>query len=116
MNMERDSMQTAQATLDETRFTALVEKVQQVRHQIAKVIVGQEDVLEKLLMSIFAGGHCLMIGVPGLAKTLIVQTLSQALDLSFKRVQFTPDLMPGDITGSEIIEQKPDGTKQFVFV
>jgi MoxR-like ATPase len=107
---------TETVQIDEKRFHDLVEKVQQIREEIGKVIVGQTDVVEKLLMSIFAGGHCLMMGVPGLAKTLMVQTMSDVLDLSFKRVQFTPDLMPGDITGSEIIEEQADGTKKFVFV
>ena len=102
--------------IDEARFAELVKKVERVREEVAKVIVGQDDVIEKLLMCVFAGGHCLMMGVPGLAKTLIIRTLADVLDLGFKRIQFTPDLMPGDITGSEVIEEQPDGTKKFVFV
>ena len=102
--------------IDEARFAELVEKVKRIREEIAKVIVGQDDVIEKLLMCILSGGHCLMMGVPGLAKTLMVRTLSQVLDLGFRRIQFTPDLMPSDITGSEIIEERPDGAKEFVFV
>lgn len=102
--------------IDEKQFKELVDKVGKVREEVAKVIVGQQEVVDKLLMCVFAGGHCLMMGVPGLAKTLLVSTLSQVLDLGFKRVQFTPDLMPGDITGSEVIEEQPDGKKAFVFV
>ncbi len=73
--------------------------------QISKVIVGQQLVIERMLIALFAQGHCLFIGVPGLAKTLLVSTTAQALGLSFKRIQFTPDLMPGDITGTEVLEQ-----------
>ena len=102
--------------MDRQMVDAYMVKVQAVRQEIGKVIVGQQEVIERLLISIFAGGHCLMVGVPGLAKTLMVSTLSQVLDLRYKRVQFTPDLMPGDITGSEILEQKPDGSKGFRFV
>src|SRR5262245_18118645 len=78
-----------------------------LRKEIGKVIVGQERVLDQLLMAIFCRGHALLVGVPGLAKTLMVSTLSQALDLSFKRIQFTPDLMPTDITGTEVIQDDP---------
>ena len=79
----------------------------QMRHEIGKIIVGQEQVLDQLLMAIFCRGHALLVGVPGLAKTLMVSTLAQALDLSFKRIQFTPDLMPSDITGTEVIQDDP---------
>src|SRR5262252_8656355 len=79
----------------------------QLRQEIGKVIVGQENVLDQLLMAIFCRGHALLMGVPGLAKTLMVSTLAQALDLTFKRIQFTPDLMPSDITGSEVIQDDP---------
>jgi MoxR-like ATPase len=78
-----------------------------LRREIAKVIVGQEQVLDQLLMAIFCRGHALLMGVPGLAKTLMVSTLAQALDLGFKRIQFTPDLMPTDITGTEVIQDDP---------
>jgi MoxR-like ATPase len=85
--------------------------------EMGKIIVGQEDVLEQLLISIFARGHALLIGVPGLAKTLMIQTLSEALDLSFRRVQFTPDLMPADITGTEVLqEDKLTGGRNFKFL
>jgi MoxR-like ATPase len=75
----------------------------QITAEIGKVIIGQEDVLRSVLISIFSNGHCLLVGVPGLAKTLLVQTVAQVLDLDFKRIQFTPDLMPSDIIGSEIL-------------
>lgn len=85
--------------------------------EMSKIIVGQSDVLEQLLISIFARGHALLIGVPGLAKTLMIQTLSEALDLSFRRVQFTPDLMPADITGTEVLqEDKQTGSRAFKFL
>ena len=80
-----------------------LDQYQQLRKEIAKVIVGQEAVIEQILISIFSGGHVLLIGVPGLAKTLMVNTIAKALGLDFKRIQFTPDLMPSDILGSEIL-------------
>src|SRR6201996_6821250 len=82
---------------------ALKHAYQQIRSEIGKVIVGQDEVVKFVLISIFSNGHCLLVGVPGLAKTLLVQTVSQALHLDFKRIQFTPDLMPSDIIGSEIL-------------
>lgn len=82
---------------------ALRQAYQQITAEIGKVIIGQEEVLKFVLISIFSNGHCLLVGVPGLAKTLLVQTVSQVLDLDFKRIQFTPDLMPSDIIGSEIL-------------
>jgi MoxR-like ATPase len=98
-----------------------VERLAQARDQIVKemgkVIVGQERVIEELLIALLAGGHCLLIGVPGLAKTLMISTLSRILDLKFQRIQFTPDLMPSDITGTEIIEEeKTSGKRDFKFV
>src|ERR671910_2515840 len=87
----------------------LAEKVagsrQTILAELRKVIVGQDEVVDEVLMALFCGGHCLITGVPGLAKTLLVKTLSQILDLSFKRIQFTPDLMPADITGTEILDE-----------
>jgi len=106
----------ATVNIDGAAFEALVAKVGRVKTEAAKVIVGQQRVIDELLTSIFAGGHCLMMGVPGLAKTLMVHTLSQVLRLTFKRVQFTPDLMPGDITGSDVLEEQPDGSRRFTFV
>lgn len=88
-----------------------------VKKEIQKVIVGQQDIVDQLLISLFARGHCLLVGVPGLAKTLLIRTLAQTMDLSFSRVQFTPDLMPGDITGTEVIEDNiSTGHKSFRFV
>jgi MoxR-like ATPase len=87
-----------------------------IREQIARVIVGQDQVIEELLTSLFTGGHCLLIGVPGLAKTLLVSTLAQAVHLSFNRVQFTPDLMPSDITGTEVLEEDADRRRSFRFL
>jgi MoxR-like ATPase len=85
--------------------------------QIGKVIVGQADVVEQLLMALFSRGHCLLVGVPGLAKTLLVSTVSRILHLTFKRIQFTPDLMPADITGTDILQDDPDtGRRKFVFL
>ena len=75
----------------------------QIKAEIGKVIIGQEDVVKSVLISIFSNGHCLLVGVPGLAKTLLVQTVAQVLDLHFNRIQFTPDLMPSDIIGAEIL-------------
>lgn len=83
----------------------LVSKYKTLKEEIAKVIVGQDDVVNQILISIFSGGHSLLIGVPGLAKTLMVNTIAQALGLDFKRIQFTPDLMPSDILGSEILDE-----------
>ena len=88
-----------------------------LKEEIHKVIIGQDEVIELMLLAMFCRGHCLMVGVPGLAKTLLVSTLSQVLKLTFKRVQFTPDLMPSDITGTEIIEEDPaSGRRDFRFV
>src|ERR1700757_4071050 len=85
--------------------------------QIGRVIVGQKQVVEQLLMALFSRGHCLLVGVPGLAKTLLVSTVSKILHLSFKRVQFTPDLMPADITGTDILQDDPEsGRRKFVFL
>ncbi len=90
---------------DVTAIEYLVEKHQALKKEIAKVIVGQEKVIDQILLSIYTGGHSLLIGVPGLAKTLMVNTIAQTLGLDFKRIQFTPDLMPSDILGSEILDQ-----------
>lgn len=81
------------------------ETTHRIKQEIAKVIVGQEEAVNGILTSIFCNGHCLLVGVPGLAKTLLIKTLSESLDMSFNRIQFTPDLMPSDITGSEVLDQ-----------
>jgi len=90
----------------------LVEKQKVLKAEIAKVIVGQDEVVNQIVLSIFSGGHALLVGVPGLAKTLMVNTISQALGLDFKRIQFTPDLMPSDILGSEILDE----SRNFKFI
>ena len=95
----------------------LSEAYNALRAEIAKVIVGQEAIVEHMLIALLSNGHCLLVGVPGLAKTLLIRTLARVLDLKFNRIQFTPDLMPSDITGTEIIEEHPgSGTKEFRFV
>ncbi|HEX6614715.1 MAG TPA: MoxR family ATPase [Gemmatimonadales bacterium] len=102
---------------DVEQLRSLVEAITRLRGQVAHRIVGQEDVVEGILTAVLSGGHALLIGVPGLAKTLMVQTVAEALHLSFNRVQFTPDLMPSDITGTEIIEEDlTTGRRAFRFV
>lgn len=97
---------------DVVAIQTLVQKRNELKSEIAKVIVGQNEVVDQILISIFSGGHALLVGVPGLAKTLMVNTISQALGLDFKRIQFTPDLMPSDILGSEILDEN----RQFKFI
>lgn len=105
-------LKTSPATLDE-----LHESCRKLRQEIAKVIVGQDDIIHQILVSIICRGHVLLIGVPGLAKTLLIHTIADAIELKFNRIQFTPDLMPSDITGTEIIEQdQTTGGRQFKFV
>src|SRR6187397_212717 len=97
-------------TMTSTDIAAVAEGVAQGRArilaEIRKVIVGQDEVIDQVLMALFTGGHCLITGVPGLAKTLLIKTVAQILDLSFKRIQFTPDLMPADITGTEVLDEQ----------
>src|SRR6516225_2319747 len=111
-------MKAAQATANDLEaIRKLGEARKKLKQEIAKVIIGQEHIVDDLLTAIFSRGHCLMIGVPGLAKTLMVRTIARAIDLDFNRVQFTPDLMPSDITGTEIIEEdRSTGVRQFRFV
>lgn len=97
---------------DKEQLDLLVEKYSALRHEISKVIVGQTEAVDSLLLSILGNGHCLLLGVPGLAKTLMVNTIARTLGLTFNRIQFTPDLMPSDITGSEILDEN----RQFRFV
>ena len=87
-----------------------------IDRELGKVIIGQRDVIQELLIALFAGGHCLITGAPGLAKTLLVKSIAQIFHLQFQRIQFTPDLMPADITGTEILEQTGDGHRRMVFV
>ena len=106
------------APLSDVDRVRLLEKANRdLTRELAKVIVGQRKIIEGLLISLFSGGHCILIGVPGLAKTLLVSTLSRLLSLSFKRIQFTPDLMPSDITGTDIIQEDPEsGLRSFRFM
>ena len=102
---------------DQELAARLASAFSEIRGQLGQVVVGQEEVVEQVLIAIFCGGHALLVGVPGLAKTLLVSTLADVLDLGSKRVQFTPDLMPGDITGTEVLEEDPEtGRRRFRFV
>ncbi len=95
----------------------LKDAYERIRAELSRVIVGQDEVIEQLLIALFAGGHCILEGVPGLAKTLMVSTLARCLDLTFSRIQFTPDLMPSDITGTEMIqEDRATGTRSLKFI
>src|ERR1700674_1073790 len=111
----------ADTSLDSAELKSRIERFRTVRDeilaQVHSVIVGQDEVLEQILIGIFVGGHCLITGLPGTAKTLLVRTLSQTLGLLFKRIQFTPDLMPSDMTGTDIIEEDPaNGRRTWTFV
>jgi MoxR-like ATPase len=97
----------------EKQLQELIQKLSLLKTEIQKVIVGQDSILEEMLIALLAGGHCLLEGVPGLAKTLMVRTMSQALHLKFRRIQFTPDLMPTDIVGTEILEEDHSSGKRF---
>ena len=99
--------------ISESNLKAIIAKLPLLKNEVQKIIVGQDQVIEELVIALMAGGHCLLEGVPGLAKTLMVKTLSQALHLSFRRIQFTPDLMPTDIIGTEILEEDHSTGKRF---
>jgi len=115
MSSPEDALVVPESDLEAVR--KLTDAYQAIRAELGKVIVGQEQVLEYLLIAVFARGHGLLVGVPGLAKTLMVSTLAEALDLSFSRIQFTPDLMPSDITGTEVIqEDRATGERSFRFL
>jgi len=102
---------------DSAAIQKLGEATERINRQLSQVIVGQSQVIEELMISLFSRGHCLLEGVPGLAKTLMISTLSRALNLTFSRIQFTPDLMPADITGTDIIEEnKATGSREFRFL
>jgi MoxR-like ATPase len=115
----KDASVTAELLTDEQE-QAVVEHLRDSRARIdtelSKTIVGQKDVVQQLLISLLAGGHCLITGAPGLAKTLLVRSVSEIFHLKFQRIQFTPDLMPSDITGTEILEQREDGGRELQFV
>src|SRR4029434_11011505 len=101
---------------DQQAAKLLVDAFQKITAEMGKFIVGQNDVIEQLVIAVLAGGHCLLEGVPGLAKTAMIRTLSEAMNLHFRRIQFTPDLMPADITGTDIIQEDPaTGRRQFIF-
>ncbi len=111
------SNKPTQAPSDAQSLDRLRAAATQIKREVGKVIVGQEDVIEQLLVALLAGGHALLVGVPGLAKTLLISTVAQTLGLKFSRIQFTPDLMPSDITGSEILEEEHgSGKRSFRFV
>ena len=108
------------ATPEKRDFDEFLEKFRRHRdlmtEELHKVIIGQDAVIEQILSAIFTGGHCLLVGVPGLAKTLVVSTIAQILDVQFRRIQFTPDLMPSDITGTNVLEEADGGRREFRFV
>jgi MoxR-like ATPase len=99
-----------------TRVRRFQEVQEAIKREVHKVIVGQDEVIENVLISLFVGGHCLLTGLPGTAKTLLVRTMARTLGLKFNRIQFTPDLMPSDITGTDIIEEDPHGRRSWTFV
>ena len=105
---------------DQRDFDELLEKFRRhrevMKEELHKVIIGQDAVIDQMLAAIFTGDHCLLVGVPGLAKTLIVSTIAQILDVRFKRIQFTPDLMPSDITGTNVLDETDTGRREFRFV
>lgn len=107
LDLDHDAAELSQ------RFSVVVEKM---REEVSRVIVGQEEVVDHMLVTLFVGGHCLVTGMPGTAKTLLVRTMADALGLEFNRIQFTPDLMPTDITGTDIIEEDGVGGKQWRFI
>src|SRR5438874_12675291 len=109
--MELDAYLLEQQVVEQIRGSR-----QRINEELSKVIVGQADVIDQLRISLFAGGHCLITGAPGLAKTLLVRSIAQIFHLKFQRIQFTPDLMPADITGTEILEQASDGHRRMQFV
>src|SRR5262245_55443332 len=95
----------------------VIDAYKKIKNEVHKVIVGQDQVIDELLTAIFCGGHALVVGVPGLAKTLLISTIAKALSLGFSRIQFTPDLMPSDMTGTEVIEEdKTTGSRELRFV
>lgn len=113
----RQAMKIAEGMNDVDAVKALKEAREALEKEIGKVIIGQHSIIAELIIALFSRGHCLLIGIPGLAKTLLIHTLSKVLDLKFSRIQFTPDLMPSDIVGTEVIEENmTTGQKQFRFV
>ncbi|MCA8999034.1 MAG: AAA family ATPase, partial [Planctomycetaceae bacterium] len=110
-------MTDAAAEMEAQAIRGLASAYRRMREEIGKVIIGQDDVVDQLLIALFSRGHCLLVGVPGLAKTLLVSTVAQILQLSFRRIQFTPDLMPSDITGTDVLQDDPaTGHRSFQFM
>src|SRR5438067_6395739 len=107
METNSDSTQAEKQTVEQ-----IIAGRARIQTELAKVIIGQNDVIERLLIALFAGGHCLITGAPGLAKTLLVKSIAQIFHLKFQRIQFTPDLMPADITGTEILEESGEGGRR----
>jgi MoxR-like ATPase len=113
----QNHQRSAVAGDDEAALRQLSQSLKAIRAELAKIIVGQEEVIEQLLIALLAGGHCLLVGVPGLAKTLMISSLAKSIALDFQRIQFTPDLMPADITGTEVIqEDRGSGLREFRFI
>lgn len=113
----RTSMSSPSSLDDVTALKQLSQSLSSIRQELGRVIVGQQSVIDQLLITLLAGGHALLVGVPGLAKTLLISSLAKALDLQFSRIQFTPDLMPADITGTEVIqEDRTSGVRGFRFI
>ncbi len=111
MTTELDTYEAEQHVVEQLRASR-----QSIARELSKAIIGQQQAVEELLISLFAGGHCLLTGAPGLAKTLLVRSIAQIFHLNFRRIQFTPDLMPADITGTEILEENADGHRRLQFV
>ena len=110
------SSSTVETVEPATQWKEVQESVSRIRQETARVIVGQDQIVEQMLVSLLCKGHCLLVGVPGLAKTLLVSTLGRILGLKFQRIQFTPDLMPTDIVGSEILQAGEAGGRSFEYV
>ena len=104
-------------SLEEQAIRGLTAAYQKMRQEIGRVIIGQDEVVDQLLIAMFCRAHCLLVGVPGLAKTLLCSTIARILQLSFRRIQFTPDLMPSDITGTDVLQDDPQtGRRSFQFI
>ena len=112
-----DRSEVAPTALEEQAIRGLTNAYQRMRQEISKVIIGQDEVVDQLLIAMFCRGHCLLVGVPGLAKTLLCSTIASILQLAFRRIQFTPDLMPSDITGTDVLQDDPEtGRRVFQFI
>lgn len=112
-----DRSQVAPTAMEEQAIRGLTAAYQRMRQEISKVVIGQDEVVDQLLIAMFCRGHCLLVGVPGLAKTLLCSTIASILQLSFRRIQFTPDLMPSDITGTDVLQDDPEtGRRVFQFI